>query len=92
MEPGESHEESLAREIQEEFGIAISVGAHIMTVEHRSPDVPIRLIAYFATAHEDLGDSTDHDQTLWVTPEGLLDHDLAEADIPIARELQNRLG
>lgn len=43
LDPGETLEEGLAREIREELGIRIAVGAKRMVVEHRAPDRTILL-------------------------------------------------
>lgn len=42
-QPGESLEQCLAREIQEELGIKISVGSLLQVVEHATPNRTIRL-------------------------------------------------
>lgn len=43
LEPGETLEAGLVREIQEELGIQISVGVQRMVIEHRTPGRTIQL-------------------------------------------------
>ncbi len=42
-EPGETFEQCLARELQEELGVKISVGELFATVSHRYPEKAVRL-------------------------------------------------
>ena len=42
-EPGETHEDCLAREVMEELGAACEVGDEVLTTEHAYPDRVIRL-------------------------------------------------
>ncbi len=47
LEPGETPEAALVREIAEELGVAIAVDALYAVVEHRYPDGPaVRLLFY----------------------------------------------
>ena len=43
VEPGESEEEALARELREELGVPSRVLGHFCTVEHAYPDFTVRL-------------------------------------------------
>ncbi len=84
IEPNESPEECLQRELQEEFTIKTQAVRFIGESFHRYPDKSIRLLAY-----EVVWLSGDfilhvHDQIDWVKPEALLKKDLAAADIPTA--------
>lgn len=92
IESGETPQESLAREIEEEFGVKSEVGAHLTTVEHDYSNISIRLHAYFLTMQIEPSQSSDHDKIEWVEVEKLLSTDLAEADIPIAKSLQKAMA
>lgn len=43
LEPGETREAGLVREIQEELGIQVTVGVRRMVIEHRYPERTIHL-------------------------------------------------
>ena len=84
---GESPEECLKRELEEEFGIRTRVGKFITSNKHDYSHIAIDLVA-FQTEYLS-GDYIlkDHDKIEWIKPDCLLNFDLAEADIPIAREV-----
>lgn len=85
MEPDETPEESLQRELLEELGMKVSVGPHFKTVAHVYEQVTIELVAYvcqFETATYQL---TDHDKYEWIPKSDLHKRRLAPADIPIAK-------
>ena len=48
VEEGETLEEALAREIEEELGVRPKVGKLLATVEHQYPEVAIRLFCFQA--------------------------------------------
>ena len=83
VEPGESHQTALRREIKEEFGIEIDVGDLISSQPHIYPEFAINLTAFWATASTAIESSTDHDLIEWVAPSDLCTYDLAEADRPV---------
>ena len=85
IEPGETPEECLQRELKEEFSIIAQANIFIGESIFHYPDKSIRLLAYEVRW---LGGDfvlKVHDKIDWVTPEALLEKDLAAADIPIAR-------
>ena len=86
VEPGETPEGALVREIQEELGVTVAVGDHLLTVEHTYPHIVIRLMAY-ACQLDDRGEPQPlHCQDLrWVPRDELLDRPMPAADLPIAR-------
>lgn len=84
VDDGENPEGALVREIREELGCTIHVADPLMTVEHRYPDVAIRLSAYWAEVF--IGEPYAHDVLgiAWVGAEELAAFDLSEADRTIA--------
>lgn len=90
VEPNESHEDSLERELREELDMAVKVGAFFKSVEHDYDNFSIELIAYFCVFKSCNYNLTDHDKYEWVHAKDLLAWKLAPADIPIAEELISR--
>jgi 8-oxo-dGTP diphosphatase len=86
IEAGESVEACLARELEEELGIQGEVGAHVATHVHHYEALSLELIAHEVTwTGGELRLQAEHDAAEWVRPDQLLEHDLAPADVPIAR-------
>ncbi len=89
IEPGESPEETLVRELQEELGVLAEVGEHFATSVYRYPRGTIELQVYFTSIKSGQPELKVHDALAWVTPEELVKYDLLPADIPIAQRLLN---
>ncbi len=87
LDAGEAPEAGLAREIQEELGVAITVGALLADVRHAYPARTIRLLAYHARIVAGEPQATEHAELAWVPRGALLDYDLLPADVPIAQLL-----
>jgi len=77
IEPGESAEQALLRELAEELGVAVAVGRFV----GESADGFIRLRGYLI--REWCGEIalTEHEALRWATPEQLLDLSLPDADL-----------
>lgn len=88
VEAGESHPESLRREIAEELGISIRVGDFIAMGE--APLGGGRLVqlhVYAATWVSGELVPQEHDQIRWVAPDALSNLGWAEADLPAVDKL-----
>lgn len=85
---GETAEECLARELEEELGIGARVGEFVAENVHAYEHVTIRLRVYrveWVTGELAL---SVHDAVEWVQTSALLSYDLAPADVPIAEGLR----
>lgn len=82
LEPGESPEACLRRELLEEMGIAIEPYAYFGVNEHDYGAVTIRLIAYRARFVSGEIVLTDHDEYRWVSAAELGEYRFAPADVP----------
>ncbi|MCT4011797.1 (deoxy)nucleoside triphosphate pyrophosphohydrolase [Elizabethkingia anophelis] len=87
IEVGETEEESLYRELQEELGIRVEIERYFMSVVHDYDAFTIEFIAYICRSGQSVCVLTDHDEYEWVDKSELLNWKLAPADIPIANEL-----
>jgi 8-oxo-dGTP diphosphatase len=84
VEPGESDEEALVREIHEELGVQIEVGNHLATSVNKAGDLDIELVAFRATLSEgEVTGSSDHDSFLWLSADELDSVVWAPADQPL---------
>lgn len=87
IEPGESPEECLSREILEELGIKVTVLGHFADNDHIYPHGAIRLKAYWVRWIEGVLAPTVHQKIRWVEPRELKRLEFAPADIPLAVKL-----
>lgn len=82
IEPGESPEEALAREIREELSVIASIGAEITTTNHAYDFANIELTTFWCTIASGTPRLTDHDEARWVTASEAASLTWAPADIP----------
>lgn len=88
VEPGESCEGALQREIQEELGVEIAVHREFFMVEHDYPAKSVRL--YFFDCSLVGGDPKPIDvaDMRWVKPSELSDFEFPAADTELIRKLR----
>ncbi len=92
VEPGETAEACLARELQEELGISGQVGSHIMDSPYAYPGGAINLRAFrFDWGGGELHLRV-HDAAAWCLPCELPGYALTPADIPVAQALAEAGG
>ncbi len=87
IEPGESPESCLARELAEEFGITTRVGPLVARSDYAYDFATVRIHAYEVEWISGEMVPRDHDLVAWVRPEELMAVDLLPADLPIARRI-----
>ena len=83
IEAGETRQQALAREIREEFGTEIAVGAYIMTVEHEYASFSITMHAFYCTVLSGSLPLKEHLDSKWLSRPELGQLDWAAADIPV---------
>ena len=88
LEPGESAQVALHRELAEELGCTIEIGAALTPVTHAYATVTVRLIPYVArlAADSPAPEAREHEALRWVTHAELAELSLPEADAPIVAE------
>ena len=87
VEPGESPEAALARELEEELGIGIDVGAPLMTVPHLAPSRHLRLDVRRVAAWRGSAKGREGQALAWVQPEKLPRYDMPAPDRPVVAAL-----
>ena len=84
IEPGETPEECLKRELKEEFDIEAEIGALFTRTKFIYYLVPIELLAYKVKHISGELKINEHDEIAWVGAQELNSYDLVKADRPIA--------
>jgi 8-oxo-dGTP diphosphatase len=88
VEPGETSEQALARELQEELGIAATIGPRITTIRHTYRNGSAIEIEFFAV-HQFEGELANmiFQQMLWTAIPRLPEFDFLAADLTLIRDL-----
>lgn len=87
VEAGEGEAEALAREIREELGATIEVGAFVAEVDHDYGGFKLRLRAYRARMSGGEPSPSEHDELRWLPADRLRELDWAGADLPVVAAL-----
>ncbi|HHW29884.1 MAG TPA: (deoxy)nucleoside triphosphate pyrophosphohydrolase [Syntrophomonadaceae bacterium] len=88
LKPGESPEECLRREMQEEFQVEVSVERFFCDSRYRYEHADIYLMAYIARLIKGELVPTCHAEYRWVTVDELVKYDFAPADKPVVAKLR----
>jgi mutator protein MutT len=91
LEPDETPEACLARELFEEFGVVVRVGDFFAESQYDYGEKSINLLAYFVTHLKGEFIPTDHDQMLWLPADKLNSVEWAPADIPLIQAYQRNI-
>ena len=86
-EPGESPEQALIRELQEELGITVQVGAALINVPQLYPDKRLRLDVRRVTSWQGTPRGVEGQALAWVAPEKLVRYRMPPADQPVVAML-----
>lgn len=86
LEPGESPEAALIREIQEELNLHILPVKALPVHEHQYPDFAIRLIPFICKLQSGAIELREHAAVHWLEAPELIACDWAEADIPVMHD------
>ena len=88
MEPGESPEEALVREIQEELSTTISVDKFLCTVEYDYPKFHLTMHCYLCSLQTEALHLNEHEAARWLTKDELDSVDWLPADREVVEKLK----
>ena len=88
VEQGETKEQALIRECQEELAVTMSVGDVFMDVVHEYPDLTVHLTLFNATIAEGEPQKLEHNDIQWITPSEIPNYEFCPADEEILKRLQ----
>ena len=88
VEPGETKQQALVRECQEELAITLNVGDVFMDVTHEYPDLTVHLTLFHATIREGVPQKLEHNDIRWITVGEIDQYDFCPADEVILDKLK----
>ncbi|MGJ7911104.1 (deoxy)nucleoside triphosphate pyrophosphohydrolase [Neobacillus sp. LXY-1] len=87
IEDGETPEQALEREIQEEFSCSIKVGSKVEDTVYEYENVIVRLETFKAELINGQPKALEHAATKWVTRDEITKLNFAPADIPAVKKI-----
>ena len=89
VEPGETKEQALIRECQEELAVTLEVGEVFMDVVHEYPDLTVHLTLFHARIAEGVPQKLEHNDIRWITVGEIDEYAFCPADEEILRRLKD---
>ena len=91
IEPGETVEKCIKREIDEELAIEIEVGEHLITIEHDYTDLKVTLSVYECRHIQGIPQPLESDEIRWVNLKQLEQFNFPAANVQIIAALQQKV-
>lgn len=88
LEPGETAQAALARELREELGIRVIEARPLIRLRHIYPELSVDLDTWLVTGFTGEPRSNEHPASAWALPEDLPHWKLLAADAPIVKALR----
>ena len=92
VESGETKEQALIRECQEELAVTLSVGDVFMDVVHEHPDLMVHLTLFNASIDEGVPQKLEHNDIKWITPSEIPNYNFCPADEEILKKITEVYG
>lgn len=89
VESGETKEQALIRECQEELAVTLEVGEVFMDVVHEYPDLTVHLTLFHARIAEGVPQKLEHNDIRWITVGEIDEYVFCPADEEILRRLKD---
>ena len=87
VEPGETKEQALIRECQEELAVTLSVDNVFMDVTHEYPDLTVHLTLFNAKIAQGIPQKIEHNDIKWITPKEIPNYNFCPADEEILEKI-----
>ncbi len=91
VEPGESKEQALVRECQEELAVTVAQQDIFMEVTHQYPDMTVHLTLFNASITAGEPQLLEHNALRWITVDEIDELDFCPADAQILQQLRKRI-
>jgi 8-oxo-dGTP diphosphatase len=90
IEPGETVEQCIQREIQEELGIGIEVGEHLITIDHTYTQLRVTLTVHHCRHITGIPQPIECDEIRWITLDEIDHFTFPKANSQIIAALMKR--
>ena len=87
VESGETKEQALIRECQEELSVTLFVDDVFMDVVHEYPDITVHLTLFNATIAEGVPQKLEHNDIKWIIPAEIPNYNFCPADEEILKKI-----
>ncbi|GAT74550.1 NUDIX hydrolase [Microbacterium sp. HM58-2] len=87
IESGETPQQALAREMQEELLCTVEIGEHVETTAHEYDFGVVTLTTFYATLVSGEPQLTEHSAIRWIPAHELLSVEWAPADVPAVERI-----
>ena len=91
IEPGESPEEALHREIMEELKVTVGIDAHLTRVEYDYPDFHLSMDCFLCHLESGELTLTEHEAARWLKAEELDEVDWLPADEAVVEMIRKEV-
>ena len=88
VEPGETKEQALIRECQEELAVTLDVGEIFMDMVHEYPDLTVHLTLFNASIRKGTPQKLEHNDIRWITVDRIDQYEFCPADTIILQKLK----
>ena len=88
VESGETKEQALIRECQEELAVTLDVGQVFMDVIHQYPDLTVHLTLFNASIQKGIPQKLEHNDIRWITVAEIDQYAFCPADEEILTRLK----
>ena len=88
LEPGESPDDALRRELREELGIEVEVGRIFDVVYHRYPTFTVLILLYRCRLRSGTPRPLEVDEVRWASLADLGGYEFLPADVPLVARLE----
>jgi 8-oxo-dGTP diphosphatase len=89
IEPHETIEDCIKRELQEELGIEVSVGKPLTTIKHQYPKFQVTLFVHYCQYLQGIPQAIECEEVRWVNLEDLDKYAFPEANYEIISLLKS---
>lgn len=90
VELGETKEQALIRECQEELAVTLKVGEVFMDVVHEYPDLTVHLTLFHARIAEGVPQKLEHNDICWITVDEIDSYVFCPADEEVLNRLKKK--